>query len=153
MAKVEDMYGGYDGGLSDTYEDDDLTPKKRGRKKKSESEKKNKEMKTREVVSDENDGLIEALINGEEIDPSLLDEAFSQYVPEIDLTCDTTGTIGKLRNSPVVVDDESNSGEQTAVGFVIKWCNRMMMKEDYSDSELEAFDVIKELLLHLGMVD
>lgn len=152
MAKTDQDFGGYDGGLTDDYEDE-TTPKKRGRKKGSSKKDNNKEESKKE--SDENDPIINALINGEEIDDELLDEAFGQYTPNIDLSCDTTGMINKLKNSPISDADDKNddNGEQTAVGFVIKWCNRMMLKDDYNETEMEALELMKDLLHHLGMIE
>lgn len=159
-------YEGYDGGLTDSYEDD-ITPKKRGRKKKSASEKAEKTPKKRgrkskaeveETEQDEDmdfndDALVEALINGDDVDPSILDEAFNQYSPKIDLTCDTTGTINKLRSEPPEKLRDIEEEEQSVVSYIQKWCNRMMQKDYYNDSELETFDMLKELLQHIGMIE
>lgn len=144
-------FNGYDEGLTDIYSDD-LLPKKRGRKKKSASSDsdKPKKKKVESQIDNENTELIDALINGDEIDEALLDEAFNQYSPKIDLVCDTTGTIGKLR-------DQSSSGIQDATvddiqpSSVMKWCQAMLNKDTYSDEEMDAFEVIKELCVHIGM--
>lgn len=153
---VDAKYGGYDGGLTDEYEDD--VPKKRGRKKKSATaaDKSHEQNDSVLVVSADNDELIDALINGEEVSSEELDNAFAQYSPGVDLCCDTTGTIGKLRtrlpkeNSIAGIDAND---EQTAARFVIKWCNRMMRKDDYTDDENDAFETMKELLARLGEDD
>lgn len=146
---------GFDGlndGFTETFDDEALLPKKRGRKKKSVSEKNEQKQKKKKVeaqIDNENSELIEALIKGDEIDDSLLDEVFEQYSPKIDLVCDTTGTINKLRNSKDVpeMDDE----EDMNIASIIKWCQLMMSKDTYTDEETEAFETIKELMVHIGM--
>ena len=96
--------------------------------------------------------VVNAIINGENVDPEKLALAFNKYKPNIDLTCDTTGTIKKLRKLEVV--ESSDDEEESSVNFVIKWCNRMMKKESFSDEEYEALDSIKELLEYIdGIVE
>lgn len=129
----------YEAGI-DMYEDS--PPKKRGRKKKDAEEKKGKRH------NDENDPYIESLINGEDVDSDILDGMFEKYSPKIDLSCDTTGMFNKLKNSPEPLFDDENA----SIG-VIKWCNQMMSKENYTDNELAAFRVINELISHLETLD
>lgn len=142
--------GVYDGGISDIY-GDDTQPKRKGRKKKGAAAG---EPSVRSAVPDENDELITALINNEEVDGDALDKAFSHYSPNVDLCCDTTGTINRLRTRLPQIDDveaDENDDGQTEAGFVIKWCNRMMKKEEYTEDEKNAFDTIRELIARLGM--
>ena len=90
-----------------------------------------------------------AIINGDTVDPALLALAFNKYKPNIDLTCDTTGTIKKLKKLETI---ESSDEEESSVNFVIKWCNRMMKKERFSEEEYEALDTIKELLDYMDTI-
>lgn len=153
MGSIEnDNFAEYDGSFSDTYEENQ--PKKRGRKKKTEKKENSKQKEEKLEVPDENEELIDALINDEnaDIDDGMLDDAFAQYSPGIDLACDTTGTINKLRTKlPRNVTEVSNGNEQSASEFVIKWCNKMMQKDEYTDDERDAFDAIMELVARLGM--
>lgn len=108
------------------------------------------EEKEEEPVVNEDD-IINAIINGEDINPEALSKAFDKYKPNIDLTCDTTGTIKKLKKLEVV--EHSDDEEESSVNFVIKWCNRMMKKESFSNEEYEALDSIKELLEYMDTIE
>jgi ParB family chromosome partitioning protein len=134
-----------------------ISPQKRGRKKKEENEenkvnnmpKNSKKSKNDEMTQEQkmNEQLIDALVKGEAIDESLLNQAFDSYSSNIDLTCDTTGQIGRLKKP--IENAHCDDEEQSAVNFVMKWCNRMMRKYDYTDEEYEAIDAIKELISHI----
>lgn len=135
----------YDGGVRNPYEDG--TPKKRGRKRKTEEEKQATSQKRKarakkpEIDYTE---LVETLVNGGEVPDEMLDEAFEQLSTGIDLVCDTTNTITKLRK------DDKLKMEDPTIGIVIKWCEKMSKKAgNYTDEELDALETIKELADHL----
>lgn len=127
-------------GTDEFYED---VPKKRGRKKKDSSKK-----RTGKDHSDENDKLIESIINGEDVDAEQMEKAFEKYSSKIDLSCDTTGVLPKLRTAEQPLTDDDN-----ITGSVIKWCNQMMSKGTYTEGETAAFSVIMELVSHLDSID
>lgn len=127
-------------GTDEFYED---VPKKRGRKKKDSSKK-----RTGKDHSDENDKLIESIINGEDVDAEQMEKAFEKYSSKIDLSCDTTGVLPKLRTAEQPLTDDDN-----ITGSVIKWCNQMMSKGTYTEDETAAFSVIMELVSHLDSID
>lgn len=118
-------------------------PKRRGRKKKDSSQK-----RTGKEHNDENDKLIESIINGEDVDAEQMAKAFEKYSSKIDLSCDTTGVLPKLRTAEQPLADDDN-----ITGNVIKWCNQMMSKGTYTEDETAAFSVIMELVSHLDSID
>lgn len=74
------------------------------------------------------------------IDDDVLMDAFLAVEPEVDISLDSSGELGKLRK-----EDAIRRSDSTAK-MVIEWCRMMQCIIDYTDAEERAIESIRELV-------
>lgn len=77
-------------------------------------------------------------------DISAIDQAFFGGKSNIDPQLDT---VGGLTSS----DNDSADNEEKLTKDVIRWCNRMIKKTDFTDLEEQAFEKLKEVLDYVSV--